>query len=246
MAASDLERQLYELGGEIAFPTTPDLVRGVRARIRPAPAWRRWRFALAAAAAVLLAMAVTVAAVPDARRAVAGFLGLPGFQIQKVKVLPTPSPIQSGRAGSIDEARHLAGFTLLIPGPPAKIQAVAFDSAPPGGEVELDLAGGQVVTEVSGNIDSGYFGKLVGPNGQAVEVGVGGDKGYWITGDVHVFFYTDSSGQYRTDIIRVAGDTLVFERKGVLVRIEGARNEADALRIAALVQVAGTVPANSV
>ena len=235
MAASELERQLYELGGVIAFPATPDLVRAVRARIRPAPAWRRWRFALAAAAAILLALTLTVAAVPDARRAVAGFLGLPGFQVQKVKVLPIPSPIQSGRPVSIDEARRLAGFTLLIPGPPAKIKAVSFDSTPPGGEVELDLAGGPVLTEVIGNVDNGYFGKIVGPNGQAVQVDVGGDKGYWITGDVHVFFYSDSSGQFRTDILRVAGDTLVFERKGVLVRIEGAKNELEALRIAALI-----------
>jgi hypothetical protein len=236
MAASDLERQLFELGGEIAFPATPDLVRAVRARIQPEPAWRRWRFALAAAAAVLLAVAVTVAAVPDARRAVAGFLGLPGFQVQKVKVLPSPSPIQRGQPVSIDEARRLAGFTLLVPGPPEKIRAAAFDNGPPGGEVELDLAGGPVVTEVTGNVDSGFFGKMVGPDGQVVQVSVGGDKGYWFTGDVHDFFYTDGSGQFRTDIRRVAGDTLVFERKGVLVRIEGARNQADALRIAALLK----------
>jgi hypothetical protein len=234
MATSDLERQLRELGGEIAFPATPDLVRAVRARIRPEPAWRRWRFVLAAAAMVLITLAITAAAVPDARRAVAGFLGLPGFQVRKVKVLPSPSPNQVGRPVSIDEARRLAGFTLLVPSPPEKIRAVAFDAAPPGGEVELDLAGGAVVTEVTGNVDSGVFGKMVAPNGKVTEVDVGGSKGYWFTGDVHVFFYSDAGGNFRNDVLRLAGDTLVFERNGVLVRVEGAHNLADAQRIAAL------------
>ena len=231
MAASDLERQLHELGGEIAFPATPDLVGAVRTRIRPAPAWRRWRFALAAAAAVLLALTVTVAALPDARRAVAGFLGLPGFQVQKVKVLPPPSPNRVGRPVSIEEAARLAGFPLLVPGPPEKVRAVAFDDSPPGGEVEFDLAGGAVIIEVTGSVDSGFFGKMVGPDGEASEVNVGGDKGYWVTG-LHAFFYTDGSGHFQNDVLRLAGSTLVFERNGVLIRIEGAKNKADALRIA--------------
>jgi hypothetical protein len=67
------------------------------------------------------------------------------------------------------------------------------------------------------------------------EVSVGGSTGYWISGAQHIFFYTDASGQIRYEQLRLAGDTLVFERNGVLVRIEGARNEADALRIAGLI-----------
>ena len=235
MATADLERQLRELGGEIAFPATPNFARAIRAQIRPEPAWRRWRVALAVAAVVLIALAGAVALNPDARRAVAGFLGLPGFQFQKVRVVPSPSPYYGTRAVTLGEARRLAGFTVLTPAPPAQVRSLAFDDRPPGGEVELDLAGGAIVTEVTGAIDQGFFGKMVGGEGQVIQVAVGATTGYWVTGAPHVFFYQDAKGQFRSDDLRLAGDTLVFERKGVIVRIEGAKNEADALRIAGLI-----------
>jgi len=234
MEVVDLERQLRELGGEIAFPRTPNLARAVRARIRPQPAWRRWRVALAAAAVLLIAVAGAVALNPDARRTVAGYLGLPGFQIQKVKVLPSPSPFHGTRAVTLAEARRLVTFTVLTPGPLEQIRAVAIDEAPPGGEVELDLAGGAIITQVRGGMDNNFFGKMIGPDGKVTEVTVGGSTGYWFSGGPHIFFYTDANGKFRNDDLRLAGDTLVFERKGVLVRIEGAKNEADALRIASL------------
>jgi hypothetical protein len=234
MSVADLERQLRELGGEIAYPRTPNIARAVRARIRPQPAWRRWRVVLAAAAVVLIAVAGAVAINPDARRTVAGYLGLPGFQIRKVQVLPSPSPFHGTRAVTLAEARRLASFTVLTPGSPEQIRAVAIDEAPPGGEVELDLAAGAIVTQVRGGVDPNFFGKMIGPDGKVTEVTVGGSTGYWFSGGPHIFFYTDANGSFRNDDLRLAGDTLVFERKGVLVRIEGAKNEADALRIASL------------
>jgi hypothetical protein len=236
MSVADLERQLRELGGEIAYPRTPNLARAVRARIRPRPAWRRWRVVLAAAAVVLIAAAGAIAINPDARRTVAGFLGLPGFQFQKVKVLPSPSPYYGTRGVTLDDARRLAGFTVLTPGSPEKIRSVVFDDRPPGGEVELDLESGAIVTEVKGGINTGFFGKMIGPNGQVTEVAVGGSTGYWITGAESIFVYQDATGQFRSDELRRSGDTLVFVRNGVIVRIEGAKNQADALRIAGLVR----------
>ncbi len=235
MATADLEQQLRELGAEVAYPATPNIARAVRARLRPEPAWRRWRVALAAAAILFVATAGAVALNPDARRAVAGFLGLPGFQFQKVKVVPSPSPYYGTRAVSLAEARRLAGFTVLPPRPPAQVASVDYDDRPPGGEVVLNLAGGAIVTEVSGSIDQGFFGKMVGGDGQVTQVVVGGSTGYWVTGKPHVFFYQDAQGRFRMDDLRLAGDTLVFERSGILVRIEGAKDEADAVRIAGLI-----------
>jgi hypothetical protein len=233
MSVADLERQLRELGGEIAYPRTPNIARAVRARIRPQPAWRSWRVLLAAAAVVLIAVAGAVAINPDARRTVAGYLGFPGFQIKKVKVLPSPSPSPSPlygtRAVTLEEARRLAGFTVLVPGSPEQVRSVAIDDRPPGGEVELDLAGGAIVTQVKGGIDTGFFQKMVGGNGQVTEVSVAGSTGYWATG-VQMFFYVDATGQYRNDELRRSGDTLIFLRKGVLVRIEGAKTTRFASR----------------
>jgi len=131
---------------------------------------------------------------------------------------------------------RLAGFTGLTPGSPEKIRSVVFDDRPPGGEVELDLESGAIVTEVKGGINTGFFGKMIGPNGQVTEVAVGGSTGYWITGAESIFVYQDGSGQFRSDELRRSGDTLVFVRNGVIVRIEGAKNQADALRIAGLVR----------
>ena len=234
MATADLERLLGELGAEIAYPATPDIARAVRARIRPQPAWRRWRVLLVAAALLLVTLAGGLALNPYARRTVAGYLGLPGFQVTKVKVLPSPSPYYGTRGVTLDDARRLAGFTVLTPGSPEKIRSVVFDDRPPGGEVELDLESGAIVTEVKGGINTGFFGKMIGPDGKVTEVNVDGSAGYWFSGAPHIFFYTDARGETRYDDLRLAGDTLVFERKGILVRIEGAKNQADALRIAGL------------
>ncbi|MDQ6919426.1 MAG: hypothetical protein M3Z98_08720, partial [Candidatus Dormibacteraeota bacterium] len=201
MATTDLERRLHELGAEMVYPATPDLARAIRARIRPQPAWRRWRVALAAAAVVLIALAGVVAVNPEARRVVAGFLGLPGLQFQKVKVLPSPSPPlnPNSRAVSLDEARRLAGFPVLTPGPPEEIRSVRFDGGPPGGEVELDLAGGAVITEVKGAIEKGIFAKMIAADGKVTEVDVNGNTGYWVTGGEHVFVYIDADGVYHTE-----------------------------------------------
>jgi hypothetical protein len=233
MATADLERQLSELGAEIAYPATPNIARAVRVRIRPASSWRR---VLVLAALLLIVATGSLVLNPDARRAVAGFLGLPGFQIQKVKVLPSPSPYYGSKVVTLDEARRLAGFSVLLPEAPERVRSASFDSRPPGGEVELDLVGGAIVTEVKGGIDKGFFGKMVAPDGQVAEVSVGGTTGYWFSGAQHLFFYADADGQFRSDQLRLSGDTLVFERNGVIIRIEGAKDQADALRLAALIK----------
>jgi hypothetical protein len=89
---------------------------------------------------------------------------------------------------------------------------------------------------VKGGIDKGFFGKMVAPDGQVAEVSVGGTAGYWFSGAQHLFFYADADGQFRSDQLRLSGDTLVFERNGVIIRIEGAKDQADALRLAALIK----------
>ncbi len=48
----------------------------------------------------------------------------------------------------------------------------------------------------------------------------------------HVFWYLAPSGAVIEDSRRLVGDTLVWERDGVLYRIEGAISRAQALAIA--------------
>lgn len=96
-----LERALREVGRQLAYPPTPDLARGVRARLAAGPPPRRapWRDLLAAPWPRRLALALVLLVLlggavlafsPAARRAVAGRLGIPGITI--VYVTPTPMP----------------------------------------------------------------------------------------------------------------------------------------------------------
>lgn len=104
---TDLERRLRTLGRQITFPPTPPLAQSVRQRLAapPAsrsvfrrPAARRFVFALAA---LVAASVVVLIAVPGARTALAGRLGLPGIEIRQVPSSPrlpvtaTPLPATS-------------------------------------------------------------------------------------------------------------------------------------------------------
>jgi hypothetical protein len=64
------------------------------------------------------------------------------------------------------------------------------------------------------------------------EVTVNGHPGYWIAGKPHVFFFTDTSGQFRNETLRLATNTLIFDNGGTVVRIEGDLTKAQALEIA--------------
>ena len=119
MSDADLERALADLGRQLDFPPTPDLSGAVRARLLAQPARRRgwgalqatrpslWRsLAWAALALVLLACGL-IALSPEARRAVAERLGLPGVTIQYLRppasvVTPaTATPVPGWLAPSV-------------------------------------------------------------------------------------------------------------------------------------------------
>ena len=49
----------------------------------------------------------------------------------------------------------------------------------------------------------------------------------------HLFFYFDSSGTIHDELLRLAGNTLLWEHNGVTLRLEAAFAKDAALRIAA-------------
>jgi hypothetical protein len=67
---------------------------------------------------------------------------------------------------------------------------------------------------------------------------IAGERGIWIHGAVHQFAYEDASGAIQTDSARLAGDTLLWLNRGLLLRLEGASSKAGALRIASSVREA--------
>ena len=102
-----LEDALFRLGREIEYPPTPAIAARVRSelgRTTQAPIVAPWRLSLnprvfiAVAVAIFLAL-VLLFAFPDAREAVAQFLGLRGLRIFYVTPTPTAQPTFTPRPG---------------------------------------------------------------------------------------------------------------------------------------------------
>jgi hypothetical protein len=63
-------------------------------------------------------------------------------------------------------------------------------------------------------------------------VTVDSSSGFWIAGTPHVFVFVDRSGEVRYETLRLATNTLLINRGGTVVRIEGNLTKAQALEIA--------------
>ncbi len=137
-------------------------------------------------------------------------------------------------------------FTVRAPGLPefGTPDEIYVGQPPPGGRVSLvyraraDLPGiadtdiGLLLQEFRGGIEAGSFGKGV-PAGSRVEpVTINGVPGYWIEGGLRFFIYRDVNGVTQTETTRVAGNTLLWERDGVVYRLESSLPKDAAVRIA--------------
>jgi hypothetical protein len=151
-----------------------------------------------------------------------------------------------GLTMDLDEAVAAAPFEVLVPealGPP---DAVYLGGAALRGQVALvyaarddlpasDLLGGAglLVTQNAGQADDGLANKLADARLATVEsIDVHGAPGVWISGQPHVFWYLAPGGTMIEDSRRLVGDTLAWERDGILYRIEGAVDLERALAIA--------------
>jgi hypothetical protein len=254
----DLETQLTSLAEFIEWPAVGDLrlpIHGEAAGIarRGGRGLRQSRWALAAAAVILIV--ATLVAYTPTREAVAAWLNL-HVTIHRTQNLPTPSPLPSGPAGerlglgtqtTLDGAQRQVGWNVVVPfslGAPDEVYVKLPPSGPSGGEVTLvyvsrtdirptGITGVSVlVTEARGQVNEQYFGKVLGPDVNIEKVSVNGHAGWWISGKPHDFAFTDAQGNFYSDTLRLATNTLIFDDGGTLVRIEGDMTEAQALEIA--------------
>jgi hypothetical protein len=213
----------------------------------------RRRLAVAGLAAALLAAAVLVAS-PGTREAVARRLGLRGVGVE---LGGPPPPTVTTRPGerldlglgervSLEQARRRVGFPVLVPGADGFRQPAAVfvnQAVPPGGRVDLVYRArpglpaspftdvGLLVTEFRGHPTPEFL-KKVATFGLVEEVTVGGEPGYWFSGEPHFFSYRDAAGNLRDEQTRLAGNTLVWQRGELTLRIEGELSRQEALRIA--------------
>jgi hypothetical protein len=236
--------------GSTPAPTRP------RGRGRPAGLGRltgRRRLAVAGLVAVLLAAAVLVAS-PGTREAVARRLGLRGVGVE---FGGPPPPTVTTRPGerldlglgqrvTLGEARRRVGFPVLVPGVAGFRQPTAVyvnQAVPVGGRVDLVYRArpglpaspftdvGLLVTEFRGRPTPDFI-KKVARAGLVEEVTVGGQPGYWFSGEPHFFTYLDASGQFRDEQTRLAGNTLIWQRGDLTLRIEGQISKQAALSLA--------------
>jgi hypothetical protein len=225
-----------------------------RARARPRRPWLAgWRRLAVAGLAVVLLAAGVLAASPGTREAVARRLGLRGIGVELGG--PTPPTVTTkpgarldlglGQRVTLEEARRRAGFPVLVPGTGlGRPDAVFVDPAvPAGGRVDLVYRArpglpaspftdaGLLITEFRGQLAPEFFKKVVGA-GIVKEVVVSGGPGYFLSGDPHFFSYQDTTGQYREERTRLAGNTLIWQRGELTLRLEGDISADRAIRIA--------------
>ncbi len=247
-----IEQQLIGLGRAIEWPPAPDFAPALRHRIRTRRPWTDSRWAMAAALGIV-ALAALVA-YTAARDAVA--LWLFGARIHQVQVLPTISPRPSGPLGerlglggqtTMPAAAAAITWKVFLPGSlgePDEVYLLLPVDGPPGGEVTLVYTArpgippsGQtgvsvLVTEARGRVSAQYFDKFVGPGTTIEAVSVGGHQGLWVSGNPHAFYFIDSAGNFRDETLRLAGNTLLVDVGGTVVRIEGDLTRDQAIQIA--------------
>lgn len=260
-AIDPLERALVDLGGAIAYPSTPDIARAVRHRIesgagaerRAARIGRRrlWssvpRVAwVAAALAALFAGALVFS--PSTRQAVADFFGVDGIRIHVGGRAPEGlgADLDLGERISLADAQSRVTFPIQVPsidrlGAPDEVY---FGAPPPGGQLSFVYAAGPglpaapptdvglLFSQFSADLEGAFFKKAVQFGTNVRFVLVNGADGYWVHGAPHVFSYRDVEGHIVEESSRLAGDVLVWSRDGVTYRIESGLRLREVLEIA--------------
>jgi hypothetical protein len=152
-----------------------------------------------------------------------------------------------GNRTTLDAVKSAVHFKVLVPAEPqlGAPETVYLGFTPPSGRVELvyragaalPAAGpsgiGLLVTEFQGQTEEQFLQKMVGPGTKVEFVDVGGARGFWISGRPHMIVYrrpgTDLIDQERS---RLVGNALIWERDGVIYRVESALSKEESLRIA--------------
>lgn len=235
-----------------ASPTgAPDIAMRVRVRLTGAPrpaagrpwtAWRPVRRSLLLALVALLTLAAIAGAVG---------LGLPGLRLilgeppaspppsVAPSRTPPPGPIGSslrlGQSYALDEVEALTGIPVRLPtdpaiGPPDAVYVdrgrddqVAFVWAASETLPETREPGiGLILMRFDGRIDDGFRQKLIGEGTTVEPVSVDGNRGFWVSGEAHFFFYIREDGGVIDDGRRWVGDALAWTEDGTTYRIESA------------------------
>jgi hypothetical protein len=237
---AELEHDLRALGGELAFPQTPDLGARVRARLaeprRGFLSARRRPLVLALGLA-LLALAIAFA-VPPARSAILRFFHLGAVTVERVETLPPAQerPLLSGLGRSVprEQAEREAGFRMLLP--PLEREPARLHVRGRMLSTVLDVPVGDtrrrvLLIELEGD-QLGLSKKLAGRETLVQPVAVNGRSGMWLSGAQHVVLFEDAHGRVIQTATRFAGNVLVWLQGDRTLRLEGPLRLRDVLALA--------------
>ena len=238
-----LEAALRDVGRHLAWPPTPDLAPAVRlqvergAEVATLPRRPLRRAVVLAAAALFVVLAGTLALSPGLRAAILRFFTLPGVTIEVDETSPpevTPPPIDAepvlGRRVALDEARREVSFPVAAPealGEPDEVYllgggeralvTLAYRQAP---RVPVDPVTGYAVllTQLKGRPTEGLI-KKTDLEARVVPVTVNGEQGYFVQGK-HLVFVQAPGADPIPDDPRIAGNTLLWTRGPVTLRLE--------------------------
>jgi hypothetical protein len=243
-----LERDLRALAED--FPETPDLTARVLAAGQRASARRRSRrrIAVLALALVLLVPATALAVSGDLRDRLLETFGLRDVRITTVTRLPELGPdarrLQLGLKVSLARARRDLGAALAPPrllGAPDGIYEqplksgvdVTFLYEPPTVAARIGARKRVLVSLARGTISKTVIGKTIAAATTATPFTLDGDPALLLTGAPHMMvLFQLSDGGYDQTYTRLAGTTLLWQRSGLLIRIEGSLPRARLVAIA--------------
>jgi len=255
---ADLERMLEDIATRVEDPPAGALAAAVRARLetqspgRTIPdvqhGWPRRRLrVVVAGVAIVAAATLALGSIPRVREAVAGWFQLRGVLIERRDTPPTAGAgarLSLGERVSLAEARRDVSFDVLLPAGRGTPDEVYVSNTPSGGRISLlyrprsglpPAAGsgvGLLVTEFRAGIDDRLLRKAVGAGATLEDVTVAGERGFWIQGKPHQLIFADERGQFFQDRARLAGNTLLWQRGSLTLRVESGLSKAEAVRIA--------------
>lgn len=236
---AELEATLRDIGSRLVAPELPHLAARVRARIgeRPEPVRRPWILALAPALLTLLVVGAGATATEIVR-----LRGVDVFRVPAVSAPPLTA-LDLGVRESLATVRALARVRMSedpVFSAPDEVYVRTATTGPQVSFVYRPRPGlpagpsglGALVGQFPGVLDTTLLGKGAGPNTTIERTSVGAGPAIWIEGDPHFFFYRDTAGNIFQETLRLAGNTLLWERDGQLLRLEAQVSKARALEIA--------------
>lgn len=246
-----LDDSLLDLARELEHPPTPDIAGAVQRRLTEHPPRRplRTRRLVVVLVLVLALPAGALAASPPVRDALRDVLGIGAVKIERsARALPALAPPDRLALGTrvARGAPRDVRFATVQPrldelggpdevyvrrSPPGGALSFVYRAGSPAGRAVLTRRG-MLLTQFRGTGSDRFAGKLLGPDTKVERLTVDGEAGLWLTGQPHGFAFIDARGRNWFERLCLAGDTLLWQRGPLTLRLEGALSKAAALRVA--------------